>query len=102
MIRRPPRSTLFPYTTLFRSQDFSPYVTQIQSAAPDVVFVGSAGGADAIQLWNSWSDFGMAGEIPMVGNCCFADQVFLREVGQDAIGAVQSFTYWVRSEERRV
>src|SRR3712207_8096499 len=22
MIRRPPRSTLFPYTTLFRSQDF--------------------------------------------------------------------------------
>src|SRR5260370_17019678 len=24
MIRRPPRSTLFPYTTLFRSQDPSP------------------------------------------------------------------------------
>src|SRR5215467_16327545 len=24
MIRRPPRSTLFPYTTLFRSQMFSP------------------------------------------------------------------------------
>src|SRR5260370_6683705 len=24
MIRRPPRSTLFPYTTLFRSQNFSP------------------------------------------------------------------------------
>src|SRR5256885_9378051 len=23
MIRRPPRSTLFPYTTLFRSQDFN-------------------------------------------------------------------------------
>src|SRR5258708_14776923 len=23
MIRRPPRSTLFPYTTLFRSRDFS-------------------------------------------------------------------------------
>src|SRR5687767_15295103 len=23
MIRRPPRSTLFPYTTLFRSQEFS-------------------------------------------------------------------------------
>src|SRR5690554_7775994 len=60
MIRRPPRSTLFPYTTLFRSQDFSTYVTQIQSASPDVVFVGSAGGADAIQLWNAWSDFGMA------------------------------------------
>src|SRR5256886_13574719 len=24
MIRRPPRSTLFPYTTLFRSQDHAP------------------------------------------------------------------------------
>src|ERR1039457_639220 len=24
MIRRPPRSTLFPYTTLFRSDDFDP------------------------------------------------------------------------------
>src|SRR2546421_8136743 len=24
MIRRPPRSTLFPYTTLFRSKDFGP------------------------------------------------------------------------------
>src|SRR2546422_7048653 len=24
MIRRPPRSTLFPYTTLFRSQNFEP------------------------------------------------------------------------------
>src|SRR3712207_9028872 len=24
MIRRPPRSTLFPYTTLFRSQDWNP------------------------------------------------------------------------------
>src|SRR5216684_8196355 len=25
MIRRPPRSTLFPYTTLFRSRDHHPY-----------------------------------------------------------------------------
>src|SRR2546425_3615203 len=25
MIRRPPRSTLFPYTTLFRSADLSPH-----------------------------------------------------------------------------
>src|SRR3712207_8072891 len=25
MIRRPPRSTLFPYTTLFRSRDDSPF-----------------------------------------------------------------------------
>src|SRR2546428_9037172 len=27
MIRRPPRSTLFPYTTLFRSQDFGEVIS---------------------------------------------------------------------------
>src|SRR5216683_8012278 len=43
MIRRPPRSTLFPYTTLFRSQQ------------PDVVIVGAgiAGSALAISLAGS-------------------------------------------------
>src|SRR5256885_12884596 len=29
MIRRPPRSTLFPYTTLFRSQGFGPVIREI-------------------------------------------------------------------------
>src|SRR2546430_12496458 len=28
MIRRPPRSTLFPYTTLFRSSDDDPFVAR--------------------------------------------------------------------------
>src|SRR5438445_9334267 len=37
MIRRPPRSTLFPYTTLFRSQAASEH----QRALPDVVAQGS-------------------------------------------------------------
>src|SRR3712207_9001007 len=43
MIRRPPRSTLFPYTTLFRS--FSD-----ARALPDgrIAFVGSAEGNDAV------------------------------------------------------
>lgn len=81
------------------TQDFSSYVTQIQATAPDVVFVGSAGGSDAILLFGAWSDFGLAGTIPIVGNCCFADQVFLREVGTEAIGAVNSFTYWVEGRD---
>src|SRR5256885_6010335 len=33
MIRRPPRSTLFPYTTLFRSQRAEAYVTGQLAAA---------------------------------------------------------------------
>src|SRR5689334_24356342 len=35
MIRRPPRSTLFPYTTLFRSRD---YIKQPRSCKPNYFF----------------------------------------------------------------
>src|SRR3712207_8520178 len=34
MIRRPPRSTLFPYTTLFRSDPSAPYASGIRTALP--------------------------------------------------------------------
>src|ERR1039457_4637777 len=37
MIRRPPRSTLFPYTTLFRSQGWGQVVDQF---APGLAFAG--------------------------------------------------------------
>src|SRR5258708_25954110 len=37
MIRRPPRSTLFPYTTLFRSHDGVPSENSIYSVA-DIAF----------------------------------------------------------------
>src|SRR2546430_11506808 len=39
MIRRPPRSTLFPYTTLFRSQD----ARLLHAGARDVARVGAGG-----------------------------------------------------------
>src|SRR3712207_7180611 len=39
MIRRPPRSTLFPYTTLFRSSQGS----GLKSAAPDMLSRGVGG-----------------------------------------------------------
>src|SRR3712207_7122571 len=43
MIRRPPRSTLFPYTTLFRS----PYVRAMASRTKaKVLFFGESGEAD--------------------------------------------------------
>lgn len=79
------------------TQDFSTYVSQIRRLNPDVVFIGSAGGPDAILFYNAWQDFG-AGDIPLVGNCCFADEVFLREVGAKAEG-VHSFTYWAEGRD---
>src|SRR3712207_8184030 len=39
MIRRPPRSTLFPYTTLFRSLSFKLYLTTPSFSMLAVVFV---------------------------------------------------------------
>src|SRR5687768_17909222 len=44
MIRRPPRSTLFPYTTLFRSQEHDDFVTK-ESPSQDVLdsFLTGAG-----------------------------------------------------------
>jgi len=80
------------------TQDFSTYITQIREAKPDVVFVGSAGGPDAILLYKTWVDFGLKDQIPLVGNCCFADQVFLRELGDDAVG-IRSFMYWVEGRQ---
>src|SRR2546430_10665691 len=55
MIRRPPRSTLFPYTTLFRSAPFTPFCwtcppNRRSRRAPAGARAGSAGvGADARQ-----------------------------------------------------
>src|SRR5438876_7223061 len=38
MIRRPPRSTLFPYTTLFRSQDAAGEVDVLPGQSEDLPF----------------------------------------------------------------
>src|SRR3712207_8818524 len=40
MIRRPPRSTLFPYTTLFRSYDFHVRTLGLRSIKKTVLFDG--------------------------------------------------------------
>src|SRR5438309_4144142 len=53
MIRRPPRSTLFPYTTLFRSQLAQTRNTVVFGAGnadADLMFVGEAPGANEDKL----------------------------------------------------
>src|SRR5688572_32591198 len=47
MLRRPPRSTLFPYTTLFRSQCVE---NGEDVAKDDVAILGGVGAADAVDL----------------------------------------------------
>src|SRR6266511_718565 len=52
MIRRPPRSTLFPYTTLFRSPLFGPHAvnTQIAAAGRTRSCIGLLGEGGAVSL----------------------------------------------------
>src|SRR5256885_11359150 len=42
MIRRPPRSTLFPYTTLFRSECFDSYSIQIAKVGRQLPCLGKS------------------------------------------------------------
>src|SRR2546421_3867315 len=52
MIRRPPRSTLFPYTTLFRSRDAPAHRHQSRAAEPPAR--SACYGASLIPHWRYW------------------------------------------------
>src|SRR3712207_7397911 len=52
MIRRPPRSTLFPYTTLFRSYRFAFVGMSVLIAATSVVVLRSTG---VLPRWLGWA-----------------------------------------------
>src|SRR2546430_13647102 len=63
MIRRPPRSTLFPYTTLFRSLQFADAVQLAQAQATDggaVLFLGANGDRKSTRLNSSHSQISYA------------------------------------------
>jgi len=51
MIRRPPRSTLFPYTTLFRSADTGVYESHPMQQAGDPPFTNQTT-FDAAHSWS--------------------------------------------------
>src|SRR3712207_7892040 len=49
MIRRPPRSTLFPYTTLFRSKcTLGPMGTTVEAASPEELYAAAARAQSAV------------------------------------------------------
>src|SRR2546425_11176828 len=85
MIRRPPRSTLFPYTTLFRSANLG----QQRLPVP-----GANDGASGVALLLGVAD-ALKGKPPTVG----VDLLFVD--GED-YGDFSTDSNDVRSEERRV
>src|SRR2546427_13145867 len=94
MIRRPPRSTLFPYTTLFRSRwKMAAYVARALAALPNVTS----------PLHRVTVD-GVAHDLPaalvLVANCGELVPPFLRL--RDDITPDDGWLDVLRSEERRV
>src|SRR2546429_9836108 len=62
MIRRPPRSTLFPYTTLFRSE--------LAIAILDLAWIGNdALQALQLEIFGKHPEFAVAGHFTPVENC---------------------------------
>src|SRR2546422_6866621 len=51
MIRRPPRSTLFPYTTLFRSMGTQGHAFEGTRRAVEVVQAGAIGEVKEVHVW---------------------------------------------------
>src|SRR3712207_7390749 len=55
MIRRPPRSTLFPYTTLFRSVHVTEDIERVLAATSlPTLLLGGDPGADAAAVFAGW------------------------------------------------
>src|SRR3712207_8894620 len=48
MIRRPPRSTLFPYTTLFRSNELSALQAHFTNSAPAIADIDGDGDTELV------------------------------------------------------
>src|SRR3712207_1939818 len=68
MIRRPPRSTLFPYTTLFRSARGRAAVRPMEGQAPSHLAVGCAGPGPAFAV-GEVVDQARAAGVELRGRC---------------------------------
>src|SRR2546422_7400460 len=95
MIRRPPRSTLFPYATLFRSPDSS----ETALGGHAVMAVGYDDSSSRLLARNSWgTDWGMGGyfSIPYayVANHNLADDFWaIQSINLSASNYFQQFAY---------
>src|ERR1035437_2541097 len=86
MIRRPPRSTLFPYTTLFRSQ--TGLTADFRQTAPEIhVSLVSPRGAGALQICGVKSRGGSELRRPAFPEILKASAEFGAAEGDGGVGA---------------
>src|SRR5690349_23176949 len=105
MIRRPPRSTLFPYTTLFRSllrnKDLQPDLVSLQAIAKEVMALVRT---DAIERRIS-IDADLPDDVPQVrGDRVQLSQVLLNLVvnALDAVSARAESVHRIRVSARNI
>lgn len=72
--------------------DFAPYFQQLGGYSADAVWAWFAG-ADALRFVTQWEDFGLKGQIPLIGSGWVTDEPVLPEMGEAAEGIVTSFHY---------
>ena len=71
------------------TSDFSPYIGQLASMNLDAVFAMELG-ADAARFMKQYSDFGLKGNIPLLGAQNFTDQSVIRTLGEECDGIISS------------
>ncbi len=71
------------------TSDFSPYIGQLAGMDLDAVFAMELG-ADASRFMKQYDDFGLKGEIPLLGAMNFTDQSVIRTSGDECEGIVSS------------
>src|SRR3989475_1532770 len=93
MIRRPPRSTLFPYTTLFRSYDEKrPIREKIETIAKEIYGAGAVAFAPAAERALEQLPAMGLGETPV----CMAKTQYSFSDDPTKLGAPSGFTLQVR------
>src|SRR3712207_240670 len=68
MIRRPPRSTLFPYTTLFRSRSFDAMVRTLTTLADDETMLVQSGRPVGVLRTHEWAPRVLIANSNLVGD----------------------------------
>src|SRR5256885_5600217 len=95
MIRRPPRSTLFPYTTLFRSKDS-------RETAPESLRQSGSGSRDSAQTWADRKSTRLNSSHLVISYAVFCLKKKRQEIGEEQVRVVLEQRLLWRPPQRRM
>src|SRR5687768_18401840 len=91
MIRRPPRSTLFPYTTLFRSSIFNANSTNSPAFIDDTGLLIESGGNTSLNNVQANDNRLIGAVIDSVGTVSISNSTFSNNTGMTTSGTATQF-----------